>query len=49
MCVGQAGALMPVYVEAKVTVYPYPVAVDYATNRVTPTGKGKPTTLKLSH
>lgn len=28
------GALQPVYVEAKVTVYPGPVDVDYNTNRV---------------
>lgn len=35
MCVGTAGQLNPVYVEAKVTVYPGPVTVDYETNRVT--------------
>jgi hypothetical protein len=26
----------PVYIESKVTAYPYPVAVDYVMNRVTP-------------
>jgi len=39
MCVGQAGSLEPHYVESKVTVYPYPVKVDYATNRVIRAGK----------
>ena len=33
-CVGPAGALEPVYVESKVTVYPGPVTVDYTNNRV---------------
>ncbi len=33
MCVGKAGLLEPVYVEAKVTVYPGEVIVDYAANR----------------
>jgi hypothetical protein len=39
MCVDTAGTLGPHYVESKVTVYPYPVSVDYATNRVTRNGK----------
>jgi len=39
MCVGAAGAIEPVYVESKVTVYPGPVSVDYAKNRVTRSGK----------
>ena len=39
MCVGDGGVIEPVYVETKVTVYPYPVAVDYATNRVSKSGK----------
>lgn len=30
------GAEVPIYVEGKVTCYPFPVVVDYATNRVTP-------------
>jgi len=38
-CVGEGGALDPVYVETKVTAYPYPVHVDYETNRVTKAGK----------
>ena len=39
MCLGSTGLLEPVYVETKVTVYPYPVTVDYAKNRVTKAGK----------
>lgn len=35
--------VMPIYIESKVTVYPYPVKVDYETNRVYKSGK--PTTL----
>jgi hypothetical protein len=38
MCVGSGGALEPHYVEAKVTVYPGPVKVDYERNRVTRVG-----------
>ena len=38
MCVGDGGTIAPVYVETKVTVYPYPLDVDYATNRVMPAG-----------
>lgn len=34
ICVDETGALAPVYVESKVTVYPYPVAVDYTAGRV---------------
>lgn len=33
-CIGLSGALEPVYVESKVTVYPGPVDVDYAQNLV---------------
>lgn len=33
-CIGSSGALEPVYVEAKVTVYPGPVDVDYTKNLV---------------
>lgn len=36
------GQLLPIYVETKVTVYPYPVTVDYEKNRVYKAGK--PTT-----
>lgn len=39
MCAGTGGAIEPVYVETKVTVYPYSVSVDYQTNRVTKAGK----------
>ena len=38
MCVGSSGAIEPHYVESKVTAYPGPVEVDYATNRVTRVG-----------
>ena len=39
MCLGNAGALEPIYIETKVTTYPYPVKVDYVSNRVTKAGK----------
>jgi len=39
MCASASGMIEPVYVETKVTVYPYPVKVDYSTNRVTKSGK----------
>jgi len=32
----------PVYVESKVTAYPYPVTVDYETNRVVPVSGSRP-------
>lgn len=38
MCSGEGGTIEPVYVESKVTVYPYQVTVDYAGNRVTKAG-----------
>lgn len=38
MCAGIGGVIEPVYVETKVTVYPYPVKVDYAKNRATKAG-----------
>lgn len=38
-CVTETGSIEPIYVEAKVTGYPYPVTVDYQTNRVTKAGK----------
>jgi len=38
MCVGESGAIEPIYVETKVTAYPYPVEVDYDKNRVTRSG-----------
>lgn len=39
MCVNTSGAIEPVYVESKVTIYPYPVEVDYRANRVRKAGK----------
>lgn len=39
LCAGSTGTIEPLYVETKVTVYPYPVSVDYATNRVKKAGK----------
>ena len=39
MCAGKMGNIEPVYVETKVTTYPYPVTVNYETNRVTKSGK----------
>ena len=38
MCAGDAGQMEPIYIETKVTVYPYPVSVDYETNRVVKAG-----------
>jgi hypothetical protein len=38
MCLGQGGSIEPVYVESKVTIYPGPVKVNYANNRVTRSG-----------
>lgn len=38
ICTGSTGALEPVYVESKVTVYPGPMTVDYEINRVLPAG-----------
>ncbi|EHJ9981295.1 hypothetical protein KB976_000315 [Vibrio parahaemolyticus] len=39
MCVDDTGVISPVYIESKVTVYPYSVNVDYDKNRVTKAGK----------
>jgi len=38
MCIGDVGLLEPHYIESKVTTYPGPVTVDYATNRVVRVG-----------
>lgn len=43
MCVEDTGVIAPVYVESKVTVYPYSVNVDYDKNRVTKAGKASVT------
>jgi hypothetical protein len=37
------GQMVPIYIEGKVTVYPYPVTVDYNTNRVYKAGKASTT------
>lgn len=34
---------VPIYIEGKVTCYPYPIQVDYETNRVTPVPDASPT------
>lgn len=39
LCVGQGGLIDPIYVESKVTSYPYPLTVDYETDRVHKAGK----------
>ena len=46
MCIGDAGALEPVYIESKVTIFPYPVKVDYDKNRVYKDGKATVTIKK---
>jgi len=39
LCLADTGAVEPIYVETKVTVYPYTLDVNYSTNRVTRTGE----------
>lgn len=39
MCAGETGRIEPVYVETKVTVYPYPVNVNYEKNTAIKSGK----------
>ena len=46
MCAGSTGTIEPVYVETKVTVYPYPVTVNYTDNRVRKSGKASVTITK---
>lgn len=43
MCAGDTGVIEPVYVETKVTVYPYSVSVDYDKNKVVKSGKASVT------
>ena len=43
MCLSVSGSIEPHYIEAVVNVYPYPVKVDYETNRVTRSGKSSTT------
>lgn len=38
LCASDSGMIEPVYVETKVTVYPYPVDVNYAANMVKKSG-----------
>lgn len=38
LCTGEGGVIEPIYVETKVTAYPYPVEVNYETNRVKKAG-----------
>ena len=38
LCLADSGVVEPVYVETKVTVYPYTLSVNYTTNRVKRTG-----------
>ena len=47
MCAGKGGMIEPVYVETKVTVYPYPVKVNYVNNRVSKAGVSS-VSLKMS-
>lgn len=47
MCLNSSGtAIEPVYVESKVTTYPYTVEVNYETNRVKRKVGAKAVTLK---
>jgi len=39
MCSSETGTIEPVYIESKVTTYPYSVNVNYSTNRVIKSGK----------
>ena len=39
LCVGLAGTIEPIYVESKVTTYPYSVKINYKTNRITKHGE----------
>lgn len=43
MCTNDLGQIEPLYIETKVTVYPYPVTVDYDSNRVTKAGEASVT------
>lgn len=39
MCAGETGQIEPIYIETKVTVYPYPVNVNYSKNTAVKSGK----------
>lgn len=43
MCVNETGQIEPIYIETKVTTYPYPLLVDYDQNRVLKAGKATAT------
>lgn len=43
LCVDENGMIEPIYIESHVTVYPYPVKVDYEKNRVYKAGKASVT------
>lgn len=47
LCTGDAGGLMPIYVEAKVTGYPYPIVANYETYRVERVTGSKAVTISL--
>ena len=46
LCAGDNGSLEPIYIESKVTVYPYPVKVDYNKNTAIKAGKSTVTISK---
>ena len=46
MCTGPGGSIEPIYVESKVTIYPYPLKVNYKSNRVKKAGKASATISK---
>jgi len=45
-CLNDIGSIDPVLIESDVTTYPYPVSVDYKTNRVVRAGKSSATMSK---
>lgn len=47
LCVDGNGEITPIYVEAKVTTYPFPLKVDYDKNRVMPV-KGSASSVTIS-
>lgn len=48
MCIAPGGVLEPHYIEAKVTVFPYPLEVDYKANRVYRVGSKSSASITLS-
>jgi len=45
-CINDYGSIDPVLIETNVTTYPYPVTVDYTTNRIVKAGKSNVTISK---